>query len=184
MKNFTRVHLPKRGGELEMVQLWVNLPAKDKMTRPGYQAITSAEIPSVTLSNNSGELRVIAGEFASLKGPATTFSPLNVWDVHLNEGGLCNVALPEGWTAAVIVLKGEIEINGQHLVGGSQMALLDREGSDLCMKATQDSVALLLSGEPLNEPVVGHGPFVMNSTQEINQAFSDFKSGKFVSTQN
>ncbi|MFZ4831699.1 pirin family protein [Rouxiella sp. Mn2063] len=171
------------GGELEMVQLWVNLPAKDKMTQPGYQAITSAEIPSVTLSNHSGELRVIAGEFASIKGPASTFSPLNVWDFHLNEDGLCNVALPDGWTAALVVLRGEIEINGQNIVGEAQMALLDREGSDVSIKATQESVVLLLSGEPINEPVVGHGPFVMNSTQEISQAFSDFKSGKFTRSQ-
>jgi len=170
----------KTGGDFEMVQLWVNLPAKDKLAQPGYQGITSAQIPSRPLANDAGVIRVIAGEFETLKGPATTFTPMNVWDVRLNKGGDFNVAYTEGWTTAIMVLRGSVEVNGQATLGPAQMALMDTQDSYVAIKASQDSVLLVLNGEPIDEPVVGRGPFVMNTVEEINQAFSDFRTGNFI----
>lgn len=167
------------GGQLEMVQLWVNLPAKHKMTTPGYQGIGAADIPSVPLPDGAGEVRVIAGEFDGEKGPARTFTSMNVWDMRLAQGGSSTFVVPEGWTAALVVLKGTVEVNGSDIVREAQLAVLDRAGQDLSIEANSDAVVLLLAGEPIDEPIVGHGPFVMNSQQEIVQAITDFQSGRF-----
>lgn len=167
------------GGSLEMVQLWVNLPAKDKMTKPGYQAILNEQIPSVALPNAAGQLRVIAGEFEGYKGPAHTFSAMNVWDLRLNQGSTTTLNLPEGWTSAVVVLRGSVQVNGEAIAHDAQMVVLDQAGQSLSIEANSEATVLLLSGEPINEPIVGYGPFVMNTSQEINQAFNDFNSGKF-----
>lgn len=168
-----------KGGELEMVQLWVNLPSQHKMTTPGYQGIVSGDIPSVPLPNDAGSVRVIAGEFAGHKGPARTFTPMNVWDIRLAQGGFSALTLPEGWTTALVVLRGTVQVNGSALARESQLVVLDREGRDLSIEANSDAVVLLLAGEPIDEPIVGHGPFVMNTPQEIVQAFTDFQSGRF-----
>jgi redox-sensitive bicupin YhaK (pirin superfamily) len=167
------------GGSLEMVQLWVNLPAKDKMTEPSYQAILNEQIPSVALPNEAGQLRVIAGEFEGHQGPAQTFTAMNVWDLRLNQGAQLSLSLPEGWTSAVVVLHGTVQVNGETIARDAQMVVLDRAGQHIALEANSETSLLLLSGEPLNEPIVGYGPFVMNTTQEINQAFNDFNSGKF-----
>ncbi|MGH9784830.1 MAG: pirin family protein [Terriglobia bacterium] len=166
------------GGTLDMVQLWVNLPAKDKMTAPGYQAIVNANIPSVTLAKGAGLVRIIAGNYAGQAGPARTFTPLHVWDVRLNPGA--NVELPaaEAWNTAVVVLHGSVEVNGA-AARDAQMVLLDPSGTGLSIEAKDEATLLLLSGEPIREPIVGHGPFVMNTQDEIAQAFEDFSSGKF-----
>ncbi len=168
-----------KGGDLEMVQLWVNLPAQHKMTAPGYQGIVSSDIPSVSLPNDAGSVRVIAGEFDGHKGPARTFTPMNVWDIRLAQGGFSALNVPEGWTAALVVLRGTVQVNGSALARESQMVVLDREGRDVSIEANSDAVVLLLAGEPIDEPIVGHGPFVMNTPQEIVQAFTDFQSGRF-----
>lgn len=167
------------GGSLEMVQLWVNLPAKDKMTEPSYQAILNEQIPSVALPNEAGQLRVIAGEFEGHQGPAQTFTAMNVWDLRLNQGAQLSLSLPEGWTSAVVVLHGTVQVNGKAIARDAQMVVLDQAGQHIALEANSETSLLLLSGEPLNEPIVGYGPFVMNTTQEINQAFNDFNSGKF-----
>lgn len=167
------------GGPMEMVQLWVNLPAKDKMTPPGYQAILDRDIPQVTLPDGSGTVRVIAGDYQGNAGPARTFSPMHVWDMRLNRDGISRLTLPEGWNAAVVVLHGTILVNDSTIAREAQMVVLDRSGQDLVIEANNDVVALLLSGEPIDEPVVGHGPFVMNTQQEIVQAIADFNSGHF-----
>lgn len=167
------------GGTLEMVQLWVNLPAKDKMTEPGYQTLLKAQIPQLDLENNAGQLRVIAGEFSGHQGPAHTFSPLDVWDMKLNAGKTTNFTLSAGRNAILVVLKGAVEVNGQKLLHDAELALFSVEGESVTLTAHSDSVALLLSGEPLDEPIVGYGPFVMNSQQQIVQAFSDFQTGHF-----
>jgi len=177
----------KKGGMLEMVQLWVNLPAKDKMSAPGYQDILDRDIPAVELPDAAGTLRVIAGEFAGRRGPARTFTPIEVWDVQLNRNGRAKFALPEGHTAAVIVLRGTVEVNGSAAgsVDGSgvareaQMVLLDQKGSDFSIEANASARVLILGGAPIEEPVAGYGPFVMNSRAEIQQAITDFNSGKF-----
>ncbi|PLC07578.1 quercetin 2,3-dioxygenase [Variovorax sp. RO1] len=167
------------GGELEMVQLWVNLPAKDKMATPGYQAIVDAQIPSVPLPEGAGSVRVIAGDYLGNKGPAHTFTPIDVWDLRLNQGAQVTLPVPEGHAAAIVVLRGTVQVNGETVVRDAQMVLLDRAGDALTIDANNDAVVLLLSGEPIDEPIVGHGPFVMNTRDEIVQAMKDFGSGKF-----
>ena len=170
----------RNGGPFEMIQLWVNLPAKDKMTNPGYQGITNAQIPEIPLADNAGKVRVIAGEYAGHKGPARTFSPMNVWDVRLNAGSTTTFVLPEGHTTAVFVLHGAVNLGGTYTVRPAELAVMQRSGTELVLEAQQDTALLLLNGEPLNEPIVGHGPFVMNKIEEIDQAFEDYKQGRFV----
>jgi redox-sensitive bicupin YhaK (pirin superfamily) len=165
----------RRGGMFEMVQLWVNLPAKDKLAPPGYQNILSADIPVVPLADGQGELRVVAGEFAGQKGPARTFTPIHVWDVRLKQRARLQV--PEGFTTAVVVLKGDVSVNGAQ-AGAASFALLDPRGTEIELESTGGATLLLLSGQPIDEPIVGYGPFVMNSTREIQQALIDYQTGK------
>ena len=169
----------RNGGNLEMVQLWVNLPAKDKMAAPGYQTLLDAEIPSVGLPDEAGRVRVIAGEYGGHRGPARTFTPIDVWDVRLNAGKSANFSLPEGRTLALVVLKGTVLVNGSAVTREAQLVTLARDGSDIAIEANSGATVLLLSGEPIDEPIVGYGPFVMNTQQEISQAIADFNSGKF-----
>lgn len=166
----------ERGGIMEMAQLWVNLPKEHKMAQPGYQAIKSDDIPNLTLEG--GSLRVIAGEYQGKQGPAHTYSPLNVWDLSMQSGQSQRVDINEQWNAIVVVLKGSVSIN-EHQGGADDTIIFNNSGSEIQITAEEDSTLLLLSGEPLNEPIVGAGPFVMNSEEEIMQAFDDFKSGKF-----
>ncbi|EPS8491498.1 pirin family protein [Yersinia enterocolitica] len=174
----------KRGGAFEMVQLWVNLPAKNKMTAPGYQAIRSETIPQVALPEGAGSLRVIAGDYAGKNGPANTFSPLNVWDIRLNQGKSTEFSLPDGWNTALIVLRGTVQVNGDALARDAEMVVLDSTGSHVTIEANNDAVLLLLSGEPIDEPIIGYGPFVMNSQEQIAEAIADFNSGRFGSMDN
>ncbi|MCF4994525.1 pirin family protein [Pseudomonas syringae] len=169
----------KSGGALEMVQLWVNLPARDKMAAPGYQTILNVDIPSIALKDDAGSLRLIAGEFEGHKGPARTFTPVDVWDLRLNADKLLTLDLHDGRNSALVVLRGTVQINGQELARQGQLVLFEREGKQLTLEANDDAMVLVLSGEPIDEPIVGHGPFVMNSEAEIHQAFADFQSGRF-----
>jgi redox-sensitive bicupin YhaK (pirin superfamily) len=171
------------GGTLEMVQLWVNLPSKDKMSAPRYQTLLAADIPRVSLPDNAGELRVIAGRYANHQGPAQTFSPIDVWDMRLNAGKQVNLPASSGHTCAVVVLRGRVLVSGQEIVQEAQVALLDREGEGVLLEVSADAQLLLLGGEPFDEPVVGYGPFVMNSQAEITQAIQDFESGSFIQQQ-
>lgn len=173
-ESFTR-----HGGELEMVQLWVNLPAKHKITTPHYQAIVSRAIPQVALANDAGTVRVIAGEFGGRTGPAKTFTPMQVWDMRLKHGGIGEFKLTAGWSLALAVLHGAIWVNGGEIARESQLVILDRAEQNLVIEANSEAVVLLLSGEPIEESVVGRGPFVMNTQQEITQAIDDFNSGRF-----
>lgn len=167
------------GGTFHMIQLWINLPGANKMTAPGYQAITDADIPRVNLPDNTGTARVIAGELLGKTGPAKHFTPMSVWDLQLAQGGTNHFSIPDGWSTALIVLQGEIQVNGSAIANEAQMVVLDQTGSDLTIVANSDAVVLLISGEPINEPIVGYGPFVMNTQQEIIQAMEDFNSGRF-----
>ncbi|WP_278406110.1 pirin family protein [Pseudomonas rhodesiae] len=169
----------RRGGALEMVQLWVNLPAKDKMAEAGYQTIVDANIPVLPLANDAGQLRLIAGEFAGVSGPASTFTPIDVWDLRLNPGKPVTLDLHAGRNTALVILRGTLLINGQEIARQGQLALFERDGRPVTLESNDDAKVLLLSGEPIDEPIVGHGPFVMNTEQEIHQAFADFQSGKF-----
>ena len=170
----------RKGGPFEMIQLWVNLPAKDKMAAPGYQGITNQQIPEIALANDAGKVRVIAGEYEGHKGPAHTFSPMKVWDMKLNAGGTATFNLEEGDTTALFVLHGAVKVGDAHTIRASELAVMQRTGTELRLEAQQDTGLLLLNGEPLNEPVVGHGPFVMNSWEEINQAIDDYNNGRFI----
>ncbi|WP_292060789.1 MULTISPECIES: pirin family protein [unclassified Brevundimonas] len=169
----------RTGGPFRMVQLWVNLPAKDKMTRPGYQSILNADIPSVALPDNAGTARIIAGAMEGSKGPASTFTPINVWDVRLNQDAETTLNLPEGHTAIVVVLSGRVTVNGDQPAGAAEALLLDRKGDSVTLHADADATLLILTGEPIDEPIVGYGPFVMNSEDEIRTAITDFNSGRF-----
>ncbi|MGL5999011.1 MAG: pirin family protein [Pseudomonas proteolytica] len=169
----------KRGGALEMVQLWVNLPAKDKMSDAGYQTILDGDIPALPLANGAGSLRLIAGEFGGHTGPARTFTPIDVWDLRLNGGKAVTLDLHAGRNTALVVLKGTVQVNGGELAREGQLVLFERDGEQISLESNADAMVLLLSGEPIDEPIVGHGPFVMNTEQEIHQAFADFQSGQF-----
>jgi redox-sensitive bicupin YhaK (pirin superfamily) len=168
----------KNGGTLNMVQLWVNLPAKLKMTKPGYQAILNQQIPKIELQNSAGVARIIAGEFDGNTGPANTFTPMNVIDLQLNKGST-SISVPEGWNASLVVLKGAIEAGEGVVAKDAQMLMFSNQGQDIEVNVLEDSIALLLSGEPINEPIIGYGPFVMNTKEEIAQAMQDFNSGAF-----
>ena len=168
-----------RGGPFEMVQLWVNLPARDKMTPAHYQGITDGQIPSVALPSDAGRVRVIAGQFDGTRGPAETYTPMNVLDLRLNHGAVADVAQPEGWSTLVVVLAGTVLINGGEVLRATEMLTLSTDGSGLTIEANGDAKVLVLSGEPIDEPVVGYGPFVMNSQQQIAEAINDFNGGRF-----
>jgi quercetin 2,3-dioxygenase len=172
------------GGEMHMVQLWVNLPAKDKMTKPCYQAIAKVDIPQVKL--DAGSVRVIAGKAHGISdagqdasGAATTFTPMNVWDVRIKAGQIMHLPQPEGWTTLALVQQGKVTVNGGAITGAAQLVMLSRSGTEVSITASEDAQVLLLAGEPINEPVFGYGPFVMNTREEIIQAFEDFNAGKF-----
>ena len=170
----------RSGGPFRMVQLWVNLPAKDKMAPAGYQGILNVDIPVVKLPNRAGAVRVIAGNYRGTKGAARTFTPVNVWDLSVNAGADATLDLPAGHTAMIIVLTGHVTVGGRQEAGEAEMVLLDREGGGIGIHADGDAKLLVLTGEPIDEPIVGYGPFVMNSEAEIRQAAEDFNSGRFV----
>lgn len=168
-----------KGGRFEMVQLWVNLPAKDKMSKPGYQTLLDTDIPAVGLPESAGTVRVIAGDHDGHKGPARTFTPVDIWDVRLKAGKTGTFTLPEGHMLAVVVLAGTIEVNGVQIARDAEMVLFDRTGGEITVEANGDARLLILSGEPIDEPLAAHGPFVMNTVGEIRQAMVDFQSGRF-----
>lgn len=167
----------KQGGIFQMVQLWVNLPAKDKMSTPKYQAIEHKDIPTVEVEN--GFIEVISGEYNQTKGAASTFSPVNMLNAKLNEGGKANFNFPANYNTVLLVIDGEVKVNNQEIVPTDHLLLFTNEGEDFSIEATKNSVVLILSGEPLNEPIASYGPFVMNTQEQIREAFEDFNNGKF-----
>lgn len=170
----------RTGGPFRMVQLWVNLPAKDKMAPGGYQGIVAADIPHVDLPKGAGSARVIAGELLGAKGPAKTFTPINVWDVRLKADASVTLDLPEGHTAMLVVLGGHVTVGSSEPAGEAEMILLSREGGDIAIHADGEATLLALTGAPIDEPIFGHGPFVMNTESEIRTAIDDFNNGRFV----
>ncbi|UHC89623.1 pirin family protein [Klebsiella michiganensis] len=178
-EEFHSAEFTRTGGELKMIQLWVNLPAKDKMTQPGYQSITADVIPDVELPNNAGHMRVIAGRYEDIVGPAHTFSPLNVWDLQLNQSQEITLHQPAGWSTALVVLEGEVVVNGEGSAREGQLVVLSQKGEALHLSASSNAKVMLMAGEPLQEPIVGYGPFVMNTKAQIAEAVRDFNSGRF-----
>jgi redox-sensitive bicupin YhaK (pirin superfamily) len=178
-EEFHSERFTREGGLMSMMQLWVNLPARNKMAQPRYQTILDASIPRVALAGGAGTLRVIAGEYEGKRGPAETFTPIEVWDLRVADGKSVTLATPEGHTTAIVPMQGHALINGKSTAGPAQIARLAREGGEFTVAAQGDLSALVLAGEPIGEPVVGYGPFVMNSEREIAAAFADFQSGRF-----
>jgi redox-sensitive bicupin YhaK (pirin superfamily) len=168
----------KKGGRFEVIQLWVNLAAKDKKADPRYQTLTDAEIPTVELANGAGKVRVIAGSFDGRKGPARTFSPMNLWDMRVKAGAKVTLPVPEGHSTSLFVLSGKVRLDSGDTVGEAELAAFERDGTSVTIEAVEDTKLLVLDGEPIDEPIVGYGPFVMNTEAEIRQAFADFRAGK------
>jgi quercetin 2,3-dioxygenase len=169
----------RRGGKLEIVQLWINLPARLKMSPPRYQTLLDAAIPRVALGDDAGYVRVIAGDYAGTRGAAETATPMNIWDVRLAEGKTAALSLPEGHNLIVAVLDGPVVVNGEGHARAGETIVFEREGGDVIVTAQGPGKLLLLSGAPLNEPVTQEGPFVMNTKEELRQAVEDYRSGKF-----
>ncbi|EKT4524978.1 pirin family protein [Pseudomonas putida] len=169
----------RSGGTLEMVQLWVNLPARDKRATAGYQTLLSTDIPVVSLEGEAGSLRVIAGAYQGHQGPARTFTAMDVWDLRLKVGANLQLPIAAGRNAALVVLRGNVRVNGEREAGPASLVLLERDGEHVQVEALDEVSLLLLSGEPIDEPIVGYGPFVMNSQAEIAESFADFQAGRF-----
>jgi quercetin 2,3-dioxygenase len=177
-KEFHEQESNREGGPFQMVQLWVNLPSKDKMTTPKYQAITNAEMGRVALPNG-GEVEIIAGEFAGVKGPATTFTPVHLINLKPKQGEKIELSFPAGYTTALLAIEGSALINGETKLPLNNLALLEQDGEDFTVEALEDGIFLLMSGEPLNEPIAQYGPFLMNTQYEIAEAIDDYRQGKF-----
>ena len=179
-EEFHSENFSKQGGLFEMVQLWVNLPAKDKNTPPRYQHLAKAGIPVVEFPDEAGRLRLIAGEYKGVKGAADTFTEMNIWDIVLNAGKKAVLEIPEAHNLSMVVLRGNVILNGKEQAGAGELVGFEQNGGNVYIEAGSEEVKiLLLSGVPIDEPVVVYGPFVMNTAEEIRQAISDFKSGKF-----
>lgn len=169
----------KKGGAFEMIQLWINLPKKHKMTPAKYQSILHSQKGKVELANNAGTVHVIAGEYEKAKGPASVFSPVHIYDIHLNPNGETLLTLPANFNTGLLVIDGDIVVNEFHKVPENHYVQFKNEAGPMHIKATRKTIVLMLSGEPLNEPFVGYGPFVMNTEEEIHQAIKDYNDGKF-----
>jgi redox-sensitive bicupin YhaK (pirin superfamily) len=176
-EEFHSQEFTRNGGTLQMVQLWVNLRAKDKSAKAGYQTLLKAQIPTLPLPQDAGTVRVIAGAYGGRNGAAKTFTPINVWDVNLRAGKSAELPLPDGHTTTFLVLSGEVEVDGGKAAEGD-LAIFQRSGNGISLKANAETKLLVLDGEPIAEPIVGQGPFVMNSRAEIEQAFEDYQLGK------
>ncbi len=169
----------KSGGTFEVVQLWVNLPKKDKSAAPGYQTLLAKDFPTAMLPDDAGTVRVIAGDYDGHKGPAKTFTAVDIWDVRLAAGKSTRLTLPEGHVVSLVVLAGTVEVNGESIARDAQAVLFERTGGEIAIEANSDAKLLVLSGAPIEEPVAAYGPFVMNTMGEIRQAMLDFEQGRF-----
>ncbi len=178
-KEYHEAEFAKQGGVFQMVQLWVNLPAKDKMSPPRYQAITRADIQPLELENNAGKVEVIAGEYRGVKGPAKTFSPVFLMNAFLNSGGKIDLSFAQHDHTALVVISGKVKINDNQIAEANQLVVFQDDGTDFEIEAMEESVVLVLNGEPIPEPIAAYGPFVMNTREEIIQAYQDFQMGKF-----
>lgn len=178
-KEYHEKEWSKQGGDFQMVQLWVNLPAKEKMSQPKYQTVTHAEMSRAILEDNAGVVEVIAGEYNGIKGKATTFTPVHLMNARLNKGGKATFSFPPNYNTALLVIEGHVTVNGSEKAPTDHLVLFENNGETFTVQAADQAVVLVLSGEPINEPIVSHGPFVMNTRKEILDAFDDFHKGRF-----
>jgi redox-sensitive bicupin YhaK (pirin superfamily) len=177
-EEFHSAAFTRRGGTFQVIQLWVNLPARLKMSPPRYQEILDSQIPKVAIEGGGGSVRVIAGEFRGTRGPAKTFTPISLWDLQLTAGHTVELQSLAGETSLLVVQSGGVTVNAADKIRPVELALFDRVGEGITITADEDSRALFLSGQPIGEPVVGQGPFVMNTAVEIQQAIADYQSGR------
>ena len=178
-KEYHEKEFSKEGGELHMVQLWVNLPAQFKMSPPKYQSITKDQINRFELEADNGIVEVIAGEYKNIKGSASTFSPVNLFNVKLNKNGKADFSFPAQYNTALLVIEGNIILNNTEEVPTDHLALFLNDGEEFEIESQEGAIVLVMSAENINEPIAAHGPFVMNTMQEIVQAFEDYQKGKF-----
>jgi hypothetical protein len=169
----------RQGGAFEAIQLWVNLPAQYKMVAPHYQSITSDRIPAVKLDDQGSIVRVIAGYYQGIKGPANTYTPINLWELRLPAGQTVELDFPENYTTLLFSLKGRVTINHSATMNVAELAFFERSGKTITLKALKDATVLVMNGAPIAEPIAGYGPFVMNTQEEIRQAIEDFDTGRF-----
>ena len=178
-KEFHEENFSKTGGDFQMVQLWVNLPAKDKMSKPKYQGLTNEQINKFQLPNNGGVVEVIAGQYHDVKGSASTFTPVNLLNVKLNKDAVANFSFPANYNTSLVVIEGSVKINETELVPTNNFVVFQNNAEDFTVEASENATVLVLSGEPINEPIAAQGPFVMNTRAEIIQAIEDYNMGKF-----
>jgi redox-sensitive bicupin YhaK (pirin superfamily) len=178
-KEYHEEEFSKMGGPFQMVQLWVNLPAANKMSKPKYQGIKHADIPFFELADNGGKIEVIAGNYQHIAGAVSTFSPIEVYNSRLNTGGKASFDFPESHNTGFLVIEGKILVNGETLASTDQFVYFKHEGRTVEIEALEKSIVLILSGEPINEPIAQYGPFLMNKPEEIQQAISDYNEGRF-----
>ncbi len=169
----------KAGGILHMIQIWVNLPKKDKLVSPKYQPLTQQEIREVLLPDNAGKIRIVSGSYEGVQGPALTFTPVHMLDIRLNPHVQARLTAFKDFNAALLTLEGSIKTNGSREISPGEFVLFKNDGDEILIESKEPSTLLFLSGAPIEEPLVHYGPFVMNSVDEINQAIEDFNSGKF-----
>lgn len=168
----------RKGGTLHAIQLWVNLPSAHKMSTPGYQTILRDDIPDIKLASGAGRLRVIAGSYGGHKGPAHTFTPVELYDLQLKAGTSTTLTMPDGHNTSIFVLQGRASVNGSQTAGEAELIVCRRAGSQVTIEAREDSRLLIMSGEPLEEPIARYGPFVMNTKAELIQAVQDYQAGR------
>ncbi len=178
-KEYHEENFSKEGGDFQMVQLWVNLTAKDKMSSPKYQAISHNQINKYILPDHGGEVEIIAGNFKDVRGAASTFTPIHLYNARMNAGGKADFTFPEHFNTALLVIEGAIKVNESENVPVNHFVLFENTGDSFSIEATENAIVLVLSGEPIMEPIVAHGPFVMNTQSEIVKAFDDYHKGKF-----
>jgi redox-sensitive bicupin YhaK (pirin superfamily) len=178
-KEYHDLEYSKKGGPFQMVQLWVNLPAAHKMSKPKYQPITRERMGKYDLPDGSGYVHVIAGDYKGTKGPAFTFTPIQMYNAHLKKGASIDFKLPANYNTGILVIEGSVKINGKNTAPVDHFVLFNNDGEDISITADENSILLVLSGEPIYEPVMAYGPFLMNNKQEIIQAYDDFNTGKF-----
>lgn len=178
-KEFHEENFSKTGGEFQMVQLWVNLPAKDKMSKPKYQGITKEQMGKFQLPDNKGSIEIIAGSYKGIQGPAFTFTPVHLYNAKLKKDAQVDFSFPSHYNTALLVIEGSIKVNANEQVPTDHFVLFENDGEGFTVEASEDAIVLILSGEPINEPIAAHGPFVMNTRAQIVEAIDDFNMGKF-----
>ncbi|MDO7743075.1 MAG: pirin family protein, partial [Pedobacter sp.] len=178
-KEYHEEKFSKSGGVFQMVQLWVNLPAKDKMSTPKYQSVKQMDMGKFELPAAAGTVEVIAGEYKGIKGTASTFTPIQLFNLRLNADGEATLSFPADFNTGFVIIEGTVLINGTERADVNQFVHFKNEGTEINIKASEKSVVLVLSGETINEPIAQYGPFLMNNQAEIKQALSDYNEGKF-----